>query len=106
MSAMKNRIRSIHADFSVAPPVGTAHIDPIPSFHPPSLRNPTIIPVDEPMESLNTFLDVFQRKSLATWRYRMEILRHAQPQSPVAAVKTAVEHHMGWLLNLWGEGKK
>lgn len=108
MNAMtdKKRVKIIRADWAAVPPVGTAHIDPVPTFHPPSLRNPLRVAVDDPMEDLNTYLDVFKRTSLDTWRYRMELLRHAQPASPVAAVKTLVEQNMGWLLNLWCEGKR
>jgi hypothetical protein len=98
------RVSTIRADFAVVPPVGTATLQPLLIFHPPSLRNPNRIPVDDPRETLDTFFDVFQRTSLRTWRYRMELLRHAQPSEPPWAVKTLVEHPMNYLagLNLWG----
>ena len=98
------RVPTIRADFAVVPPVGSAHMDSILIFHPPSLRNPIPVPVDDPRETCDRFFDVFQRTSLRTWRYRMELLRHAQPSEPPWAVKTLVEHPMQYLagLNLWG----
>jgi hypothetical protein len=79
-------------------------MDSILIFHPPSLRNPLTVPVDDPRETCDRFFDVFQRTSLRTWRFRMELLRHAQPSEPPWAVKTNVEHVMQYNagLNLWG----
>jgi len=101
------RIPTLRADFAVVPPVGTAHLDVCPSFHPPSLRNPDIVPVDEPLNRLNRFYDVFQRNSRATWRFRWGLLRHAQPTQAPWAVKTLVEQPMGWFgqMNLWGSAE-
>lgn len=102
------RIRTIQADFIVAPPVGIAHFEPVPSFHPPSLRDPLPIPVDDPMETSNRFLDVFKRTSLDTWLYRMEILRHAMPREVPYIQRQSVEMNQAVfpVMNLWGSARR
>jgi sugar-specific transcriptional regulator TrmB len=56
------------------------HIEPIPTFHPPSLKNPTRIPADNPKEKSNKFLDKMMRKSKRTKKHRKELARHQGPQ--------------------------
>lgn len=47
-------------------PGGYAHMEPRPSFHPPSLRNPKRVPVDDPVETDDSFGDVSKRKERGT----------------------------------------
>ena len=88
-------VRRLMADWASVPPVGTAYIEPITTFHPPSLKNPDIVPVDEPMERSNKHLTRFLRDSIDTWKYRMTLLKHSSPPDMPWAVKTGVEMHQG-----------
>lgn len=54
---------------------GMSHIDPIPSFHPPSLKNPKRVPGDTPLETDDTFLDVTKRKERATQAFRNRLTK-------------------------------
>lgn len=54
-----------------------AHMDVNQFFHPPSLRNPDRIPVDDPKETNNRFLDVTKRKERQ--KDRMKILKRGAP---------------------------
>jgi hypothetical protein len=75
-------------------PVGMAHIDPIPSFHPPSLKNPKRVPVDDPMEKDDSFLDVTKRTDKATQRFRLQQTKK-HPTLGGIPPNTAVAHHTG-----------
>lgn len=45
---------------------GYAHIEPLPSYHAPSLKNPKRVPSDSPGETDDSFGDVTRRKAAAT----------------------------------------
>lgn len=47
-------------------PGGYAHIEPLSIFHPPSLKHPKRVPVDDPMERDDSFGDVTKRKERGT----------------------------------------
>lgn len=53
----------------------TYHMDPMPTNHPPSLKNPRKIPVDDPREKDNRFLDVTKRNSKANHDFRLKLLK-------------------------------
>lgn len=46
---------------SLAAPMGMAHIEPIPTFHPPSIKNPRRVPTDDPGETDDSDLNVTKR---------------------------------------------
>jgi hypothetical protein len=69
------------------------HIEPIPTFHPPSLKNPTRIPADNPKEKSNKFLDKMMRKSKRTKKHRKELARHQGPQQMPHVTTTGVSMH-------------
>jgi hypothetical protein len=54
---------------------GMAHIDPQPSFHPPSLRNPQHVPTDDPKETDDRFGDVTKRNEAVTKNRRDSLTR-------------------------------
>jgi hypothetical protein len=54
---------------------GMGHIEPRPSFHPPSLKKPKRVPSDDPREDDDTFMDVTKRKSKATKDRRDSLTR-------------------------------
>ena len=77
---------------------GTVHYSPIPSFHPPSLKNPQRVPADNPKETDDRFLDVTKRNARDTARKRLlETRRNSNPPA-LPAQTTAVEHHQGYHL--------
>lgn len=74
---------------------GMGHLQPIPSFRPPSLKKSKPVPTDDPMEKDNKFLDVTKRKSKATKKFRDERTRRVavNPNSNLPGGSTAVQHH-------------
>lgn len=48
---------------AVSYPVQMVHLDAVPTFHPPSLKKPRRVPVDQPGETDDRFLDVTKRRS-------------------------------------------
>lgn len=56
-----------------------AHLDTNLWFHPPSLKNPTKVPADNPGEKDNRFGDVDKRKSKETQKQRMDLLKKSAP---------------------------
>ena len=78
--------------------LGTAHYSPVPTFHPPSLKNPRRVPADNPKEDDDRFGDVTKRNARDTIRKRLlETRRNANPPG-LPAQTTAVEHHQGYHL--------
>src|ERR1035437_4205212 len=75
-------------------PAGMTHIDPVPTFHPPSLRKPKRVPTDDPMEKDDEFLDVTKRKDKATQRFRMQQTKK-HPTLGGIPPNTAVNHTTG-----------
>ena len=75
-------------------PVGMTHIDPTPTFHPPSLRKPKRVPTDDPMEKDDEFLDVTKRKDKATQKFRMQQTKK-HPTLGGIPPNTAVAHNTG-----------
>lgn len=71
-----------------------SHIDPTPAFHPPSARDKRPVPVDNPGEKDDRFLDVTQRNDPAVQRYRNRLARR-NANIPVLRpdVTTAVGAH-------------
>lgn len=76
---------------SMAAPEFLQFLEPLPTFHPPSLTNSQYVPVDNPGEKDDRFLDVTQRDSdevkefrqkLAEKRARPEQIRHGHPYDP------------------------
>jgi|ERR1019366_8558275 hypothetical protein len=72
---------------------GYAHIDPVPTFHPPSARKTKRVPADDPGETDNQFLDVTKRKSAATKKFRDERTRRIAIPTQLPGGPTAVNHH-------------
>jgi hypothetical protein len=65
--------RKITASSDGEPSVGqstAAHIQPVVTFHPPSLKNPQRVPTDDPKETDDRFLDVTKRKDDMTEKLR------------------------------------
>lgn len=58
-------------------------------FHPPSLKNPTKVPTDDPGEKNNRFLDVDKRNSKDTKEQRMKLLKRQSP-GPNVPVRTTL----------------
>ncbi len=54
---------------------GYQHIEPENSFHPPSLKKAKRVPVDDPMEKDNEFLDVTKRKEKGTIAMRNRLTK-------------------------------
>jgi hypothetical protein len=59
-----------HAGEPEVYPGGYAHMEPRPTYGPPSLKNRKPIPTDSPMETDDRFLDVTKRKEKATKAFR------------------------------------
>ena len=72
--------------------MGTVSMDVVPVFHPPSLRNPEPVPVDDPMERSNKYLDVLKRIDPETVRFRFNLLKHQSPVIFPMVGRTAVPH--------------
>lgn len=75
----------------MAAPEFLQFMEPLPSYHPPSLTDPQYVPVDDPTETDDRFLDVTQRNSpqveefrrkLSEKRARPEQIRHGHPYDP------------------------
>lgn len=58
-------------------------------FHPPSLKKPTKVPVDNPDNKDNRFLDVTKRNSKDTQEQRMKLLKRQSP-GPNVPVRTTL----------------
>jgi hypothetical protein len=74
--------------------MGHAHIEPEFWFHPPSLKNPDHVPVDDPGEKDNRFLDVTKRKE--AHEDRMKRLKRSAPGGLppyIPAVTTGLAPH-------------
>lgn len=69
-----------------------AHLDSNLFFHPPSLKNPTRIPTDDPGEKDNKFGDVSKRKAKSTDIQRMKMLKRSAPggSPPAVPVRTTL----------------
>jgi len=76
---------------------GYGHIDPVPSFHPPSLKKAKRVPTDDPQERDNSFLDVTNRKDRATKRMRDRLTKQHNTLGGIPP-NTAVNHHTGMFL--------
>jgi hypothetical protein len=74
---------------------GLSHIDPQPTFHPPSLKKPKRVPTDDPMEKDNSFLDVTKRGDKATKKFRLQQMKK-HPTLGGIPPNTAVQHHTSW----------
>src|ERR1700722_256717 len=79
MKAPKLNILESFGDLGepMAGSMGHAHIEPEFWFHPPSLKNPDHVPVDDPGEKDNKYLDVTKRKEAHT--DRMKRLKRSAP---------------------------
>jgi hypothetical protein len=84
-------VEKVRAD---AGPLGMAHIDPVPTFHPPSLRKPKRVPTDDPQETSDEFLDVTKRNDPATKKFRLQQMKK-HPTLGGIPPNTAVQHHTG-----------
>lgn len=69
---------------------GMAHIDPQPSFHPPSLRNPQYVPTDDPREKDDRFGDVTKRNEAVTKHRRDSLTKQHTDGSWKALSSTQV----------------
>lgn len=64
------------------------HLQPVPTFHPPSLRNPQYVPVDSPVETDDRFLDATKRKEAGTKALRDQGGRKKGFDTKYVGVKT------------------
>lgn len=94
---------TLHAD-AEGEPTGTmqhAHLDPLNTFHPPSLTKrgkADHVPVDDVGETDDKFLDVTKRNSKDTWEQRMKLLKRSAPggaPAQVPARTTMLPMHQG-----------
>ena len=76
---------------------GMSHIDPQPTFHPPSLKKPRRVPVDDPKEDDDRFLDVTKRKSKETKKFRDKLTKQHNTLGGIPP-NTAVNHHTAMFL--------
>ena len=60
---------------------GYQHIEPEVSYHPPSLRKPKRVPVDDPMEKDNQYLDVTKRREKETVGFRNRLTKQHTDQN-------------------------
>jgi len=68
---------------------GKGHIDPMPTFHPPSLKKADKVPADNPNETDDRFLDVTKRKEAQKFR---KDLTKRHPTLGGIPPNTAVNH--------------
>jgi len=94
---------AIKADFD-GEPSGTmqhAHLDPLNTFHPPSLTKrgkADHVPVDDVGETDDRFGDVTKRNSKDTWEQRMKLLKRSAPggaPAQIPARTTLIPTHQG-----------
>jgi hypothetical protein len=87
-----------------------SHIDPVPSFHPPSLKNSKPVPTDDPQETDNKYLDVQKRKSDATKKFRDSLTRRNHqppnmgPKGTGAGGVVGVNHTTSSSFAMFGHG--
>jgi hypothetical protein len=74
---------------------GFGHYDATPTFHPPSLKKTKPVPVDDPMEKDDKFLDVTKRKERSTHRFRMEQIKKHTTLGGIPP-NTGMQHHTDW----------
>ena len=75
---------------------GMGHLDPVPSFHPPSLKKPQRVPADNPGEKDNRFLDVTKRNSKDTQKFRNRLTKQHTTLGGIPQ-NTAVNTHTSWV---------
>lgn len=76
-------------------PYRLAYLDPFPTSHPPSLKNPQHVPTDSPRETDDRFLDVTKRKDKAGQKYRNELSRRNNIPPSLPAVTTRPTYPIG-----------
>lgn len=67
---------------------GMAHIEPRQVFHPPSLKNPKRVPVDDPMEKDDEFLDVSKRRDKETIGFRDRLTKKKGSDEKYIGIRT------------------
>jgi hypothetical protein len=70
---------------------GYGHIEPRPSYHPPSLKKAKRVPTDDPKETDDTYLDVTKRKSSATKARRDSLTKQHTDANYRALNRTLVQ---------------
>lgn len=87
--------RAMEVEADAANGVGIAQYDNPPTFHPPSLRKAKPVPVDDPMEKDDKFLDVTKRKDRATQKMRTKLAKQHNTLGGIPS-NTAVQHTTSW----------